>query len=165
MPFIGGIVTEIQTRYPMLEPVRRVHEVVRRVITRMIEDVIVESGQRLRTLAPRDAAAVRHAAGPVVMFSPAMNDVDAGIKGFLYPRMYRHARVMRVMGDAEDVIRDLFAHFVASPTDMPEEWSDGVAALDQGARARRIADYIAGMTDRYALVEHARHFARTPELR
>ena len=69
------------------------------------------------------------------------------------------------MGDAEGVIRDLFAHFVGSPTDLPEEWRDGFAGLDDGARARRIADYIAGMTDRYALVEHARYFARTPELR
>ena len=165
VPFIGGIVSEIQTRYPSLEPARRVHEVVRRVITRMIEDVIVESGERLRALAPRDAAAIRDAADTVVMFSPAMVDADASIKGFLYPRMYRHSRIMRVMGDAEGVIRDLFAHFVGSPTDLPEEWRDGFAGLDQGARARRIADYIAGMTDRYALVEHARYFARTPELR
>lgn len=165
VPFIGGIVGEIQTRYPSLEPARRVHEVVRRVITRMIEDVIRESGRRLSALAPKDAAAVRNAADPVVMFSPVMVEVDAAIKGFLYPRMYRHARVMRVMGDAEGVICDLFGHYTATPADLPSEWSEGFGELDQGARARRIADYIAGMTDRYALVEHARYFLATPELR
>ena len=165
VPFIGGIVSEIQARYPLLDPARRVHEVVRRVITRMIEDVIVESGARLAALGARSAADIRHAAEAVVMFSPAMVEADAGIKGFLYPRMYRHSRVMRVMDEAEGVIRDLFAHFTARPTDLPAEWNEGFAHLDHGARARRIADYIAGMTDRYALVEHARFFARTPELR
>jgi dGTPase len=79
--------------------------------------------------------------------------------------MYRHARVMRVMGDAEAVIADLFAHFTSEPADLPDEWSHGFAALDTAARARRIADYIAGMTDRYAQVEHARYFKATPELR
>jgi dGTPase len=165
VPFIGGIVSEIQTRYPRLDPARRVHEVVRRVITRMIEDVIAESETRLAALKPTSAADIRHAAQAVVMFSPAMAAVDKGIKGFLYPRMYRHARVMRVMGDAERVIRDLFVHFAAQPTDLPMEWSDGIAAADEGTRARRIADYIAGMTDRYAQVEHARYFNETPELR
>jgi len=165
VPFIGGIVGEIQARYPSLEPARRVHEVVRRVITRMIEDVIGESGQRLAALAPKNAAAIRNAAEAVVMFSPAMVDVDAAIKGFLYPRMYRHTRVTRVMNDAEGVIRDLFGHYTATPADLPSEWSEGFGELDQSARARRIADYIAGMTDRYALVEHARYFLATPELR
>jgi dGTPase len=165
VPFIGGIAGEIQARYPSLEPARRVHELVRRVITRMIEDVIGESGQRLAALAPKNAAAIRNAADAVVMFSPAMVDVDAAIKGFLYPRMYRHTRVMRVMGDAEGVIRDLFGHYTAAPADLPSEWSEGYTELDPGGRARHIADYIAGMTDRYALVEHARYFLATPELR
>ena len=165
VPFIGGIVGEIQTRYPSLEPARRVHEVVRRVITRMIEDVIGESGRRLAALAPKSAADIRNAADAVVSFSPAMAGVDAAIKGFLYPRMYRHSRVMRVMTDAEGVVRDLFGHYLATPADLPSEWSEGFAALDQGGRVRRIGDYIAGMTDRYALVEHARYFLATPELR
>jgi dGTPase len=72
---------------------------------------------------------------------------------------------MRVMQDAETVLRDLFAHYRATPSDLPAEWSEGIARLDETGRARRIADYIAGMTDRYALVEHARYFANTPELR
>ena len=79
--------------------------------------------------------------------------------------MYRHGRVMRVMGDAEGVIRDLVGHFAATPADLPEEWRDGIDKIGEGARLRRVADYIAGMTDRYALVEHARYFKATPELR
>jgi len=94
-----------------------------------------------------------------------MAETDQNIKGFLYPRMYRHARVMRVMEDAEDVVRDLFAHFMEKPAKLPAEWRDGIDLTDEGARARRVADYIAGMTDRYALVEHARYFRNTPELR
>ena len=90
---------------------------------------------------------------------------DADIKGFLYPRMYRHERVMRVMGEAEGVVRDLFGHYAATPADLPAEWRDGLEPADEARALRRIADYIAGMTDRYALVEHAKYFKATPELR
>ena len=104
-------------------PARRAHETVRRLITRMIEDVIAETGRRAAAHKPRSAAEVRRAAGPLVAFSPAMQKADADIKGFLYPRMYRHERVMRVMGDAEGVVRDLFAHYAGKPTDLPAEWA------------------------------------------
>ena len=162
---VGDILCGIDAAHPSLEPARRVHELVRHLITRMIEDVITETGRRLAALKPSSAAQVREAARAVVEFSPAMAQTDVAIKGFLYPRMYRHARVMRVMGEAEGVVRDLFAHYVATPADLPAEWREGIAAADEGARARRIADYIAGMTDRYALIEHAKYFAQTPELR
>jgi len=165
VPLVGDIVDEIDARYPGLESGRRVHEVVRRIITRMIEDVTAESRRRLAALAPASVAEVRGAAGPVVAFSAAMEQADAEIKGFLRPRMYRHERVMRVMEDAESVLRDLFAHYRATPADLPAEWGEGVMQLDEADRARRIGDYIAGMTDRYALIEHARYFAATPELR
>jgi dGTPase len=130
----------------------------------MIEDVIAETDRRVHKHKPT-ALEVRQAKGPLIAFSPAMQKADADIKGFLYPRMYRHARVMGVMEDAERVVRDLFAHYIGKPTDLPAEWADGIDPRDEGARARRIADYIAGMTDRYALVEHARYFDSTPELR
>ncbi len=165
VPLIGDILREIDARYAGLDPARRAHETVRRIITRMIEDVTAESRRRLRALAPASSAAVREAAAPVIAFSGAMQAADTAIKGFLYPRMYRHARVMRVMHEAEAVVRDLFAHFAAHPADLPAEWGEGATSMSEAARSRRIADYIAGMTDRYALVEHARHFAATPELR
>jgi dGTPase len=115
-------------------------------------------------LKPRSAADVREAPRPIVGFSPAMDKVDRDIKGFLYPRMYRHERVMRVMADAERVVHDLFGHYKATPTDLPEEWREGIGTNDADI-SRRIADYIAGMTDRYALIEHAKYFQQTPELR
>jgi dGTPase len=79
--------------------------------------------------------------------------------------MYRHARVMRVMDQAAGVVRDLFARYSAHPADLPTEWQEGFFELDEASRVRRIADFIAGMTDRYALAEHARLFDSTPELR
>ena len=117
-------------------------------------------------LKPRSVAEVREArTRPLSVFHRRWQKTDRDIKGFLYPRMYRHDRVMRVMDDAERVVRDLFAHYVATTADLPAEWSEGIRAADEApARARRIADYIAGMTDRYALIEHAKYFKDTPEL-
>lgn len=164
VPFVGAMLADIDREYPRLETARRVHELVRRIITRMIEDVIAESGRRVAMLKPRSAVDVREAPRPIVGFSPAMDKADRDIKGFLYPRMYRHDRVMRVMADAEGVVRDLFAHYTATPADLPDEWREGVGTNDADS-ARRVADYIAGMTDRYALIEHAKYFKGTPELR
>jgi dGTPase len=165
VPLIRDIVGRIHDEHPQLDPGRLVHELVRRLITQMIEDVIAETGDRLRQLAPRSADDVRHAAAPVVGFSSAMAQADRTIKGFLYPRMYRHRRVMRIMGDAEAVVCALFARYAQTPHDMPTEWAQIAEAGDDAARLRRIADFIAGMTDRYALGEHARLFDSTPELR
>ena len=162
---VRDIVAEIDAQHQTLDTDRRGHEVVRRLITRMIEDAIAESRRCLAQHQPGSAAQVRQAAQPMVGFSAAMAAGDAAIKGFLYPRMYRHARVMRVMDEAQDVVRDLFAHYTETPADLPAEWRDGLDRLDAPARSRRIADYIAGMTDRYALIEHARYFKSTPELR
>ncbi len=103
--------------------------------------------------------------GRLSAISPAMEKADREIKGFLYPRMYRHDRVMRVMADAEGVVRDLFAHYTQTPADLPEDWSEGVDRSDASTHSRHIADYIAGMTDRYALIEHSKYFETTPELR
>jgi dGTPase len=165
VPLVGNVLSMIDARHPGLEVGRRVHETMRALITRMIEDVIAESSRRVAMLKPRSATEVRAAPRPVVGFSPNMEKADRDIKGFLYPRMYRHDRVMRVMADAERVVRDLFAHYTARPDDLPAEWGERLAVTDTSARPRRIGDYIAGMTDRYALIEHARYFKDTPELR
>jgi dGTPase len=165
VPLIRDILRQIRKEHPTLDPSRLVHELVRRLITRMIEDVTAETGARLRALAPRSADDVRHAAHPVGAFSPAMAEADRAIKGFLYPRMYRHDRIMRIMGDAERLVCALFARYLDRPDDLPAEWAQIVDGGDAAARLRHIADFIAGMTDRYALMEHARLFDSTPELR
>jgi len=165
VPLIRDILRQIRKEHPTLDPSRLVHELVRRLITQMIEDVTAETGARLRALAPRSADDVRHAAHPVGAFSPAMAEADRAIKGFLYPRMYRHDRIMRIMGDAERLVCALFARYLDRPDDLPAEWAQIVDSGDAAGRSRHIADFIAGMTDRYALMEHARLFDSTPELR
>ena len=165
VPFVRDILAEIGRRMTDLDSGRVAHELVRRLITRLIEGVSAETGRRLRQLSPRSVADVRHASHAVGSFSEVMAEADRAIKGFLSPRMYRHPRIMRIMGDAETVVRDLFDRYCGRPQDLPADWGQGVAAEDEGARLRRIADFIAGMTDRYALIEHARLFASTPELR
>ena len=165
LPLLDEILREIAAQHPRLEPGRHAHELMRRLITRMIEDVIAQSRRHIVELAPDSADAVRNAGRPVVGFSAAMAEADRAIKDFLYPRLYRHARIMRIMGEAEEVVRRLFAHYVAAPGDLPADWLSGIAAADAKGGALRIADFIAGMTDRYAMVEHTRIFGATPELR
>jgi dGTPase len=165
VPLAHDILAEIARLHPGLDPAHRAHELVRRLITRMIEDVLAESKERLAALEARSVEDIRRASAPVVSFSPAMAAADRSIKAFLLPRMYRHTRVMRIMGEAEHVLGELFARYLADPQDLPEEWRQGLDPTDAGARARHIADFIAGMTDRYALMEHARLFDSTPELR
>jgi dGTPase len=161
----GKLIGDIRAVYPSLEESRLVHEFIRRLIGLLIEDVIAETKRRLTALAPGSADAVRQASAPVAAFSPAIGEADRAIKAFLRPRMYRHARVMHVMDQAAGVIKNLFARYSVDPEALPVEWREGLADAEQPARARRIADFIAGMTDRYALAEHARLFDSTPELR
>jgi dGTPase len=161
----GKIIGDIRAAYPELDPARLVHEFVRRLIGLLIEDVNAETMRRLAALVPGSADDVRQASAPVVAFSPMIAEAERLIKGFLETRMYRHARIQRVMNDAAGVVRDLFARYSADPDELPAEWKEGLVDADDTARARRIADFIAGMTDRYALAEHARLFDSTPDLR
>jgi dGTPase len=164
-PLPGAIIGEIRAAYPDLDRHRLVHELIRRLIGLLIDDVVAETERRIARVEPQSADAVRRAQMPVVGFSAAMRAGDDAIKAFLKPHMYRHPRVMAVMDQAAGVVRDLFARYSTHPGDLPAEWQDGLAGLDDAARARHVADFIAGMTDRYALAEHARLFDSTPELR
>lgn len=163
--FLREILASVRQAGAAIEPARAGHELVRRVIARLIEDVIGETALRLSRLAPRSVDEVRAASAPVGAFSAAMAEADRAIKNFLYPRMYRHHRVTRIMGEAETVLSDLFRRYVEHPGDLPADWSHGPAAGDAASHLRGIGDFIAGMTDRYALIEHARLFQTTPELR
>src|SRR5262249_21275849 len=157
------ILEEIARAHPRLDGPRRAHELGRRLITRLIEGVIGETARRLRALAPRSADEVRRADAAIVAFSAGMAARERAIKRFLLPRMDRHARVARSMADAEAVVCDLFARYAQEPQAMPVDWGQGADQDEEASRMRRIADFIAGMTDRYALVEHARLFSATPD--
>ncbi|WP_091973758.1 deoxyguanosinetriphosphate triphosphohydrolase [Methylobacterium gossipiicola] len=164
VPFLADILAEIDELHPNLDPSRKIHELARRVITRFVEDVIAESGRRIAALAPDNVAAVRSASAPVIAFSPAIAAADRAIKTFLFARMYRHPGVLAVRARADIIVADLFARFTTEPAAMPEEWSAGLAGAEEDRVARRVADYIAGMTDTYAVLAHKRLFASTPDL-
>jgi dGTPase len=161
----GKLVGEIRNAFPRLDASRLVHEFIRQLIGLLIEDVTAETGRRLSRRVPNSADEVREAPSAMGGFSPAVGEAERAIKAFLKERMYHHDRVMDVMDQAAGVVRDLFVRYSARPGDLPAEWQEGLAGADEATRARRIADFIAGMTDRYALAEHARLFDSTPELR
>jgi dGTPase len=144
---------------------RRVYELTRAMITDMIADLVNETRKRLAGLQPATPDVIRQSDGPTVAFSPAMNQDIAALKAFLFERVYRHKHVMGIMDDAERIVRDLFARYFAEPRAMAEAWHAASTGLDEHARARLIADFVAGMTDRYALLQHRRLFDATPELR
>lgn len=164
VPFLADILQEVDTRYPGLDEPRRIHEIVRRQITRMVEDVISEGIRRLRELQPKSADDIRKAGHAVVDFSAEMSRAEKEVKRFLFARMYRHPDVLSVRKLVARITRELFAHYMATPSDMPREWAAGAADLAPEARARRVCDFIAGMTDRYAIEEHRRLFDDTPDL-
>ena len=165
VPLVAALLDEIERAWSGLERSRVIHELGRRIITRFVEDVIGESERRIAALGPADADAIRRAPEAVVSFSHAMRAADADIKRFLFANMYRHETVTAVRQQADTIVRDLFARFAADPGLMPEEWRRGLDTAPEDRRLRRIADYIAGMTDRYALLEHRRLFDVTPDLR
>ena len=165
MPLTAEMVADIDSRYPGLDQDRRGAELVRELISRLIGAVTSESGRRIAIVQPKSVDDVRHCGRQLIAFSPDIAEAEAGIKAFLRQRMYRHHRVMSVMADAEQIVLDLFARYQRVPGDLPPEWLGGAEREGESARARRIGNFIAGMTDRFALMEHQRLFDLTPELR
>lgn len=158
VPFIAGIVDAVEQWRPGLERGRLINEVVRRVITGFVEDAIRTSTANLADLAPATAAGARQAEAPMVTLSPAMRAAERDLKRFLFAHMYRHEKVMDVWRQAREAISRLFPAFLEQPARMPPEWATLAANRDEPARAIVVADYIAGMTDRYALGEVKRLF-------
>jgi len=165
LPLIGDVIGQISELWPDLDGPRVTHEIGRRLITVLIEDVVTETRRRVAMTTPASADDVRRLGAPMVGLSPRLAEAERAVKAFLFPRMYRHPRVMEEMNAAGDVIRDLFGRYMTDTAALPAEWQGSVEGRDELARARRIADFIAGQTDRYALAEHARLFDRAVELR
>ena len=164
VPFLAGLLDEIEGLHPGLEPARVVHELARRVITRFVEDVIRESERRIASLRPAHVTDIYSAHAPVVAFSPAIEAADSEVMRFLWKRMYRDPGVMAVREKASAIVADLFTAFMADPRRMPEEWGADLRGAAEPRIARRISDYIAGMTDTYAVLAHRKLFEVTPEL-
>jgi dGTPase len=165
--FLRDIGGEIAVLYPGIEPVRAIHELVRRLITFFIEDAIAESLRRVEAAEVASVADVRAHGAPLLGFSSAAASADNAIRSFLLTNMYRHNRLVRIRDQAGLIVRNLFSRFFNAPDLMPAEWAAAAAkaGTNEIRRARVICDYIAGMTDRYAAAEHQRLFGEAPELR
>jgi dGTPase len=171
LPLLGDIIRGLHDRYPGLERQRLIHETVRRMIDHMVTDLIAETRRRIAEVRPESAAEVRNAPRALVAFSEEMRAHDRVLRAFLKQRMYRHYKVNRVTSKTRRVVSELFDLFMAEPECLPTEWQADLEALrcqsekgaaiggvDETSRARLVADYIAGMTDRFALAEYERMF-------
>jgi dGTPase len=165
MPLTAEIIADIDRHYPGLDDNRRGAELVRELISYLIGSVVAEARRRLDAKQPGSVEDVRHHDDALITFSAPVAEAESAIKSFLKTRMYRHHWVMRVMGDAESLVQDLFGHYRRNPADMPPEWLPSESGHSETEHVRRIGNFIAGMTDRFALTEHQRLFDSTPDLR
>jgi len=147
---------QVVQQYPGLPGRRELYETIRLMITAMTADLVDESCRLIKEAAPKHIDDVR-AAPPLIRFSAAMRAETTALKRFLYANLYRHYKVNRMRVKASRVIRELFDAFMADPVLLPFDYQ--VAGGDTHKQARKIADYIAGMTDRYAIREHKRIFS------
>ena len=157
LPIVGPAFAEVDARYPGLERKRRRHEALRRVFAVMVEDVLATSRVLLERSDARTAQDIRELGHPVIRFSPDLWADLQQLRTFLFARMYRAPSVMAKRAEVTKVVEDLFPFFMAHPEELPKQWHDDIAqAADATALARIVADYIAGMTDRFASQSHAR---------
>ena len=158
VPLVGPLAREVLDRWPGLERSRQAHELQRRLITVQVEDVIAESSRQIAEVAPRSADEVRFAGRTLVRYSPAMAEAEKALKRFLFERVYRSDEVMGPVRRSQTVVSMLFDHYMVTGA-MPAHWGEAAAqAADRGVRARVVADFVAGMTDPYAIEQHARLF-------
>jgi dGTPase len=160
VPYLAGLIGEIERRHPGLEDSRAIHELSRRVITGFIEDAILTTGERLKAHRVETGEAARLAGRAMFAFSEPMAAAERQIKAFLFTHMYRHPQVNQMRVEADHIVRALFAAYVARPQEAPAFWAARAEAIGP---QRAAADYLAGMTDRFALAEYRRLF--DPEAR
>lgn len=166
VPFLAAMMREVRAKYPSLEPARFANEIMRRQITHMVEDVIGVSQRRLEDLKPQSVLDIRAADHAIATFSDEMAETDKSIKKLLFSRIYRHPEIMRIRAGAAQIVTDLFGAYMQDPSQMQSHyWVSHIAGLSEAARARHVGDYLAGMTDTYAVKAHMRLFDRTPDLR
>ncbi len=156
LPLVGDAFAQAQRDNPTLPRDRAVGETVRRVINAMVNDVVAEARARLGRLGPRSADDIRAAAWPVVGFSEAMQEANNQLRAFLFQRMYRHWRVNRTTQKCRRALQVMFQLLHGEPRQLPPWWQARAGAAGSAAAAAAVCDYLAGMTDRYALEEHRR---------
>ena len=159
---LRDVIHEVRRRYPDIAEHYLVQESIREMIGGMVQDVLAESTSRIQKLQPQSPDDIRRAGRQVVAFSEEMFEKVDELRSFLWTRMYRHYTVMRVRNKVERIVSDLFEAFLSKPQLLPEHWQRRVeeagGMINDKDRARIVCDYIAGMTDRYAIREHERLF-------
>lgn len=157
LPVTGPAFAEVDAIYPGLDKMRRRHEALRRVFGRMVEDVIAVARNRLDAARPQSVDEIRAMGTTVIRFSKPLYQELKAIRSFLFHRMYRAPSVMLERARVTEVVDGLFPLFLNDPSLLPAEWAQDIArASSQTELARIVADYVAGMTDRFALQEGAR---------
>ncbi|HXC56202.1 MAG TPA: deoxyguanosinetriphosphate triphosphohydrolase [Rhizomicrobium sp.] len=159
-PLAGEPVAGVRARFGELELGRFIGELVRTLMSRLVDDLLTETGRRIAAANLGSAADVRAHKGALAAFSPAMAEEVAAIKRFLFAHMYRHPRVMVPIGRAKLVVAELFEAFSGEPAKMPPDWARLCGSPGDAVTGGVVRDYIAGMTDRYAVLEYARVFGR-----
>ncbi len=157
-PLVGTYMQEIASTYPGLELGRVIGELVRRLMGRLVSDLIDETSARVARAQPHSVADIRRQGAATGSFSPVMEQGIADLKAYLFAHMYRHPRVMTPVEKAQGVVEQLFQALSANPGLLPADWAKGCGSPGDAATGGVVRDYIAGMTDRFALEEYARIF-------
>jgi dGTPase len=165
IPLVGQALGQVLAQYPDLETTRLIHETVRRVISGMVGDVLSHAKKELTKSGVKSSHAVRAQSKPLISFSPQMRENNKVLQSFLSQSMYRHERILEIMDRAQRVIRDLFNAYMNDEKLLPDGWRDSHPHTDHQHFARQVCDFIAGMTDRYALDQHKRLFDLDPLFR
>jgi len=161
----GDQLDEVRQLYPDLEDRRLIYEVIRRMIGKVVNDLIGTTQSNLEATGVRSIDDVRTAGKPLVMMSAEIHEQHQSLKKFLNKHLYRHEKKLEMTHQAQAIIRELFELYTRDATQMPREFAERAAEQSEIGHARVVADYIAGMTDRYAISEHGRQIGnKTDEL-
>lgn len=159
LPLVGDVFRGVRIEHPVLDDRRTTHEAVRRLIGLWISDVVAETQRRLEKHQPKSAEDIRGLNEPVVAFSEEFETQQRALRAFLYERMYKHYKVNRMRSQAKRILKDLFEVFFREPETLPPPWRQDAVQATKNRKARIVCDYIAGMTDNYAIDEHKRLFS------
>jgi dGTPase len=158
VPMVERVLLTVERDHPGIDEFRTAAETIRRLIGVWIDDLVWESGNRIAAAKPQSVEDVRAAGKPLIGFSDVMNEHQAVLRRFLMARMYRHWKVNRSRSHAKRILRQLFDLLIAEPELLPPAWQEGGDGPRGQRTARRVCDYIAGMTDDFAIDEHRRLF-------
>jgi dGTPase len=159
-PLFASGYDEVHRLYPDLEDRRLIYEIIRRMIGTVVSDLIATTQENINAVAPASIDEVRAAGRPLVALSDEIYEQHVSLKRFLSEHLYSHEQKLAMTHTAQVIIRELFELYMADVARMPAEFSDRAASADESGRARVVADYVAGMTDRFAIAEHDRLIAK-----